>query len=142
MNIEFLENLKCSNLALCSTICGTETRLQDLFHILGRCSTNCGTVPLFVELFHKKWNCSTLCRSSWIQPKYLLPKNTEHSNIILMNDVNMTYSLIIIGLIQKSIFYFCFTFLMKCETIIFIISYLMHFQLIWYKFYCQIWSIK
>ena len=48
----------------CSTICGTETRLQDLFHFLGscstflgRCSTNCGTfpqksgnVPLFVGL--------------------------------------------------------------------------------------------
>ena len=47
------------NLALCSTICGTETRLQDQFHFLGRCSTflrrcsiNCGTVPQKVELFH------------------------------------------------------------------------------------------
>ena len=36
----------------CSTICGTETCLLDLFHFLGsrskflgRCSTNCGTVP-------------------------------------------------------------------------------------------------
>ena len=47
------------NLALCSTICGTETRLQDLLHFFGSCSTfsgscstNCGTVPKKVELFH------------------------------------------------------------------------------------------
>ena len=38
------------NLVLCSTICGTETRLQDLFRFLGSCSTNCGTVPLCVGL--------------------------------------------------------------------------------------------
>ena len=50
------------NLALCSTICGTETHLQDLFHFLGRCSTflrhcsiNCGTVPQKVGLFHFVW---------------------------------------------------------------------------------------
>ena len=47
------------NLAPCSTILGTETCLQDLFHFfesysnfLGCCSTNFGTVPQKVELFH------------------------------------------------------------------------------------------
>ena len=43
---------KIFNLAICSTICGTEIRLQDLFHFLGGCSTNCGTAPQKVELFH------------------------------------------------------------------------------------------
>ena len=36
----------------CSTICGTETRFQHLFHFLRSCSTFFGT------LFHKLWNCS------------------------------------------------------------------------------------
>ena len=43
----------------CSTICGTVTRSQYLFHFsgscctfLGHCSTNCGTISQKVELFH------------------------------------------------------------------------------------------
>ena len=66
------------NLAFCSTIWWSETRLKDLFHFMwscstfsGRCSTNCGTVLQKVELFHKKWNCSTLCRSSWMLPHFM-----------------------------------------------------------------------
>ena len=43
---------KMFNLALCPTICGTETRLEDLFHFFRSCSTNCVTVPQKVELFH------------------------------------------------------------------------------------------
>ena len=50
-------NLNMINLAICSTIFGTETRFQDLFHFLGscstflgRCSTKSGTVPLCVGL--------------------------------------------------------------------------------------------
>ena len=50
--------LKVFNLAFFSTICWSETRLQDLFHKLWNCSTKGGTVPQKVELFHKKWNCS------------------------------------------------------------------------------------
>ena len=48
----------------CSTICGTETRLQDMFNFFGSYSTFLGAVPQIVELFHKKWDCSTLCQSS------------------------------------------------------------------------------
>ena len=62
---------KVFNLAFFSTICWSETRLQDLFHKRWNCSTKGGTVPQKVELFHKKWNCSTLCRSSRMLPHFM-----------------------------------------------------------------------
>ena len=70
---------KMFNLAFCSTICWSETRLQDLFHFMGscstfsgRCSTNCGTVPQKVELFHFMWVfLDTAAKSIWILSQQL-----------------------------------------------------------------------
>ena len=59
------------NLALCSTIRWSKTRLQDLSYFLGICSTFWDAVPQIVEPVHIKWNSSTLCRSSWILPIFV-----------------------------------------------------------------------